>query len=158
MRKPSTRYISWLPLTVPQPGTWRASQACALTGNQTCNVPVYRMALSALSHTSQGSLFLTFNGLIKGHALLLIVHIIFLEYHELFLFCRVFSFFILGKFYCIMSLNISLEQKSHFKNIMVFFWIIFSNIYINILICMLSHVYNILPNCSSSLPFLSTFT
>ena len=45
----------WLPLTRPLLGTWPATQACALTGNQTCDLLVYRLALSPLSHTSQGS-------------------------------------------------------------------------------------------------------
>ena len=29
------RIIDWLPLPRPQPGTWPATQACALMGNQT---------------------------------------------------------------------------------------------------------------------------
>ena len=35
-------------------GTWPLTQACALTGNQTGNPLVHRLALSPLSHTSQG--------------------------------------------------------------------------------------------------------
>ena len=31
-----------------------ATQACALTGNRTCNLVVHRPVLSPLSHTSQG--------------------------------------------------------------------------------------------------------
>ena len=48
------RYINWLPVTQPQPGTWPATQACALIGNQNINFLVHRPALNPLSHTSQG--------------------------------------------------------------------------------------------------------
>ena len=48
------RYINWLPLTRPQPGTWPATQACALTGNQTSDLSVHRLVLNPLSHTTQG--------------------------------------------------------------------------------------------------------
>ena len=44
-------------------GNWPATQACALTGNQTCHPLVCRPVLNPLSHTSQGkilSLSLTF--------------------------------------------------------------------------------------------------
>ena len=51
------RNIDQLLLTHPQLGTWPASQACTLTGNQTYNLPVRRPALNPLSHTSQGSQF-----------------------------------------------------------------------------------------------------
>ena len=44
----------WLPLAYSQLGTWPATQACALTGNQTSNLSVCRRALSPLSHTTQG--------------------------------------------------------------------------------------------------------
>ena len=47
------RNIDQLLLTHPQPGTWPATQACALTGNRTSNLSVCRMALNPLSHTSQ---------------------------------------------------------------------------------------------------------
>ena len=41
---------------VPRPlGTWPATQACALTGNQTRDPLVRRTALNPLSHTNQGS-------------------------------------------------------------------------------------------------------
>ena len=43
-----------LPLEHPPPGAWPATQARALTGNQTSNPLVHRLALSPLSHTSQG--------------------------------------------------------------------------------------------------------
>ena len=48
------RYIDWLPLTRPQLGTWSATQACALTGNQTSPL-VHWLTLNPLSHTSQGT-------------------------------------------------------------------------------------------------------
>ena len=51
------RYIDWLPLAHPQPGTWRTTQAGALTGNQTSDPLVHRPALSPLKHTSLGSSF-----------------------------------------------------------------------------------------------------
>ena len=44
----------WLPLVHPLLGTWPATQAFALTGNQTGDLLVHRPALSPLSHTSQG--------------------------------------------------------------------------------------------------------
>ena len=44
----------WLPLTCPLLGTWPATQACALTGNQTSDSLVHRPVLNPLSHTSQG--------------------------------------------------------------------------------------------------------
>ena len=45
----------WLPLEHPLPGTWPATQACALTGNQTSDPLVCRMALNPRSPASQGS-------------------------------------------------------------------------------------------------------
>ena len=44
----------WLPLAQPPLGTRPAIQACALTGNQTCDPLVCRLALNPLSHTNQG--------------------------------------------------------------------------------------------------------
>ena len=44
----------WLPLACHQLGTWPATQACALTGNQTSDPLVHRLALNPVSHTSQG--------------------------------------------------------------------------------------------------------
>ena len=44
----------WVPLARPRLGTWPAIQACALTGNQTSDPLVCRLALNPLSHTSQG--------------------------------------------------------------------------------------------------------
>ena len=48
------RYMDWLPLVRPLLGTWPATQACALTGNQTGDPLVHRPALNPLSLTSQG--------------------------------------------------------------------------------------------------------
>ena len=50
----------WLPLARPLLGTWPTTQACALTGNQTCDPMVCRPALNPLSHTSQGSFCLAY--------------------------------------------------------------------------------------------------
>ena len=36
----------WLPLMCPQLGTWPATQACALTGNQTSDPLICRLALN----------------------------------------------------------------------------------------------------------------
>ena len=47
------RNIDWLPLTCPQLGTWPATQACPLTGNETGNLLVHKLALKPLSYTSQ---------------------------------------------------------------------------------------------------------
>ena len=52
------RYVDWLPLLCPQLGTWLATQACALTGNQTGDLLVNRQVLSPLSHISQGRMCL----------------------------------------------------------------------------------------------------
>ena len=43
-----------LPLTCPLLGIWPATQACALTGNQTSDTLVLRLVLSPRSHTNQG--------------------------------------------------------------------------------------------------------
>ena len=51
----------WLPLTRPLLGTWPTTQACALTGNRTCDPLVRRLTLSPLSPTSWGY-FYFFNG------------------------------------------------------------------------------------------------
>ena len=48
----------WFPLLPPLLGTWPATRACALTGNQTGDPLVHRPTLNQLSHTSWGSLFL----------------------------------------------------------------------------------------------------
>ena len=47
-------YIDQLPPAHPQPGTRPATQACALTGNQTWDLSVCRQVLNPLSHMSQG--------------------------------------------------------------------------------------------------------
>ena len=53
--KERKRNISvWLPLAHPQLGTWRATQACALTGDQTGDPSVSRSVLNPLSQPSQG--------------------------------------------------------------------------------------------------------
>ena len=52
------RIIDYLPVTHPQLRTWPANQTCALTGNRTGNLLVYRLVLSPLSYSSQGSPFL----------------------------------------------------------------------------------------------------
>ena len=44
----------WLSLTCLPVQTWPATKACALTGNQTSNLLVCRLALNLLSHISQG--------------------------------------------------------------------------------------------------------
>ena len=53
------RYINWLPLTCPHPGTWPTAQACALTRNQTSDLSVHRPALSPLSHINQGHFWIS---------------------------------------------------------------------------------------------------
>ena len=50
----------WLPLEHPVLGTLPATQACALTGNRTSDPLVHRLALSPLSHTSQGKIYHNF--------------------------------------------------------------------------------------------------
>ena len=58
-KKERVRNISvWLPLVCPQLGTWPTTQACALTGNQTCDPLVHSLVLNPLSHTSQGWFFI----------------------------------------------------------------------------------------------------
>ena len=44
----------WLPLVHPLLGTWPATKACALMGNQTGDLSISRPALDPLSLTSQG--------------------------------------------------------------------------------------------------------
>ena len=44
----------WVPLKCPLLGTWPATQACALTGNQSGDPLVYRLVLNPLGHSSQG--------------------------------------------------------------------------------------------------------
>ena len=50
----SERNTDRLPLTRPALGTWPATQACALTRNQTGKLSVHSLALNPLSHTSRG--------------------------------------------------------------------------------------------------------
>ena len=47
-----------LPLVHPPPGTWLATQACALTGNRTRDALIHRPAINALSHTARAQLCL----------------------------------------------------------------------------------------------------
>ena len=54
-REKEERNISvWLPLTHLLLGTWLATQACALTGNQTGDPLVPKQVLNPLSHAAQG--------------------------------------------------------------------------------------------------------
>ena len=53
-RKRERNINVWLPLTHPLLGTWPATQACALTGNQTSNPLVCGSTLNPLTNTSQG--------------------------------------------------------------------------------------------------------
>ena len=56
MEKERERNINvWLPLTCPFLETWPATQACALTGNQTGDPLLCRPVLSPLSYASQAS-------------------------------------------------------------------------------------------------------
>ena len=68
------RYIDWLPLKRPQLGTCPATQACALTRNQTSNFLVCRPVLSPLSHTSQG---MSFNILLRASSMYILSNIYF---------------------------------------------------------------------------------
>ena len=47
----------WLPLMHRLLRTWPATQACAVTGNRTCEPVVRRLAPNPLSHTSWAFLF-----------------------------------------------------------------------------------------------------
>ena len=51
------RDINQLPLSCPQLGTWPTTQTYALTGDQTGDPSVCRLAFNPLSHTSQGMTF-----------------------------------------------------------------------------------------------------
>ena len=44
----------WLPLTRPLLGTWSIAEAYTLTGNQTRDFLIWRLALSPLCHNNQG--------------------------------------------------------------------------------------------------------
>ena len=52
---------------VPMLGTWPATQACALTGNQTSDSLVCRPALSPLNHISQGGFLFLWLDLLGHH-------------------------------------------------------------------------------------------
>ena len=47
----------WLPLARPLLETWPATQACALTGNQTGDPLIRRLVLNPLSRTNHGQFF-----------------------------------------------------------------------------------------------------
>ena len=53
-RKREENINVWLPLMHRLLGTWSATQACALSGNQTQDPLVFRPALNPLRYTSQG--------------------------------------------------------------------------------------------------------
>ena len=59
--KERERNISQLPLTHPKLGAWPTTQACALTGNWTCDLLVCRPGLNPLSITSQGTIYFKVN-------------------------------------------------------------------------------------------------
>ena len=69
----------WLPLVCPLLGTWPATQACALTGNQTHDPVVRRPVLNPLSHTSQGKICWSFkeNGFLNRNKLRMKLKVIF---------------------------------------------------------------------------------
>ena len=57
-RRKNERNINvWLPLMCSLLETCPTTQACSLTGNQTGDPLVHRLALNPLSHTSQGRIF-----------------------------------------------------------------------------------------------------
>ena len=69
------RHINvWLPLARPLLGTWPATQACALTGNQTSDLLLHRPVLNQRSHTSQGYS----NEFFKDYVFVLLIKFIFL--------------------------------------------------------------------------------
>ena len=61
-RRKKERNINGLPLACPLLETWPATQACALTGNQTGDPLVCRPTLNPRSHTSQGNCMIFLNG------------------------------------------------------------------------------------------------
>ena len=56
------RHINRLPLTCPPLGTWPTTLEFALTGNRTRHLPVRRLVLSPLSHTSHSRVWSFFLG------------------------------------------------------------------------------------------------
>ena len=56
--------IDWLPVVRTRITTEPATQACALTRNQTSDLSVYRMMLNQLSHTGQGRAHSFFHSII----------------------------------------------------------------------------------------------
>ena len=53
------RNIDWLPLACPQPWAWPATQACAQTGNQTCDLLGLQVSAKPIEPHQPG-LFLKF--------------------------------------------------------------------------------------------------
>ena len=56
-KEKESNIIVRLPFVRPLLGTWPTAQAGALTGNQTSDFLVCRLAFNTLSHTSQGILY-----------------------------------------------------------------------------------------------------
>ena len=56
-RKRGRNINMWLPLAHPLLGIWPATQACALTGNQTCDPSLCTPMLNPLSYTIQDNNF-----------------------------------------------------------------------------------------------------
>ena len=83
----------WLPLTHPSPGTWLATQACALTGNPTSDPLLCRPALNPLSDTSQTT-FSVLSSFVSCYSLCFKVDFVWYKYYYpsffllLFLFAR----------------------------------------------------------------------
>ena len=59
-RKRETSIGYWLPLSCAEMGTWPATQACALTGNQTGDLSVCILALNPLNRTSQNHKYMLY--------------------------------------------------------------------------------------------------
>ena len=53
-RNINVRKIDWLPFSWHQPGTWPATQTCALTENRTSDLSLCRTVPNQLNHTGQG--------------------------------------------------------------------------------------------------------
>ena len=89
------RHIDWLPLTHPKPGTRPATQACALTGNQTTDPLVCGPVLNPLSHTCQGEIFniatLFYKFLLEKHTIQIFLYHLFITLHPCFLTMTLFN-------------------------------------------------------------------
>ena len=64
-RNINVRKIDWLPFSWHQPGTWPATQTCALTENCTSDLSVHKMMPNWLSCTSQGCFYFLIGHLIE---------------------------------------------------------------------------------------------